>query len=70
MKLKLVTEGKQVEPLFLFLFSLLFFNFFLFWFFETGFSVALEAVLELALIDQAGLQLTEICLLLPPNSWD
>ena len=32
-----------------------------------GFSVALKPVLELALIDQAGLELTEICLLLPPE---
>ena len=32
------------------------------------FSVALESVLELALVDQAGLELTEIRLPLPPES--
>ena len=32
-----------------------------------GFLVALEPVLELALIDQVGLELTEICLPLPPQ---
>ena len=35
-----------------------------------GFSVALEPVLELALEDQVGLELTEICLSLPPECWD
>ncbi|CAO2637206.1 hypothetical protein LEMLEM_LOCUS23876, partial [Lemmus lemmus] len=35
-----------------------------------GFSVALEPVLELALVDQVGLELTEIRLLLPPECWD
>ena len=35
-----------------------------------GFPVSLEAVLELALMDQAGLELTEICLPLPPEYWD
>ncbi|KAH0517799.1 RING finger protein 17 [Microtus ochrogaster] len=34
---------------------------------EAGFSVALEPVLELALVDQAGLELTEIRLPLPPK---
>ena len=34
-----------------------------------GFSVALEPVLELALVDQVGLELTEICLLLPLKCW-
>ena len=39
-------------------------------FFKMGFlCVALELVLELALIDQAGLELTEILLLLPPECW-
>ncbi|ERE76735.1 tropomyosin alpha-1 chain-like isoform 2 [Cricetulus griseus] len=33
-------------------------------------QVALEAVLELALVDQAGLKLTEIHLPLPPKCWD
>ena len=35
-----------------------------------SFSVALEPVLELALVDQAGLDLTEIRLPLPPKYWD
>ena len=35
-----------------------------------GFSVALEPALELALVDQAGLELTEIHLPLPPKCWD
>ncbi|KAH0511373.1 Serine/threonine-protein kinase TAO2 [Microtus ochrogaster] len=35
-----------------------------------GFSVVLEPVLELALVDQAGLELTEIRLPLPPECWD
>ena len=39
-------------------------------FFETGFSVAVEPFLELALVDQAGLELTEIRLPLPPECWD
>ena len=33
-----------------------------------GFSVALEPVIELALVDQAGLELTEICCLCLPNA--
>ena len=33
-------------------------------------SVALEPVLELALVDHFGLELTEICLLLPHKCWD
>ena len=40
---------------------------------EIGFlCVALEPVLvlELALVDQAVLQLTEICMPLPPECWD
>ena len=35
-----------------------------------GFSVALEPVLEQAIVDQAGLELTEIHLPLPPECWD
>ena len=35
-----------------------------------GFSEALEPVLELGLVDQAGLELTKILLLLPPECWD
>ena len=34
------------------------------------FSVALEPVLEPALVDQADLELTEILLPLPPECWD
>ena len=45
-------------------------NFFCFvLFFPTGFlCVALEPVLELALVDQAGLELTGLPL--PPECWD
>ena len=32
--------------------------------------VALELVLEVALVDQAGLKLTEICLYLTPECWN
>ena len=55
-----VTEKPCLEKTFLKFFS------------SQGFSVALEAVLELVLIDQAGLELTEICLPLPlpPECWD
>ena len=43
-----------------------------YWFFKTEFLLraALEPVLELALVDQACLELTEICLPLPPECWD
>ena len=41
------------------------------WFFETGlFCTALEPVLELTLVDQASLELTEILLPLPPQCGD
>ena len=51
--------------------EILFLFFFLFLFFETqGFSVALEPVVELDLVDQAGLKLTEIHPPLPPECWD
>ena len=45
---------------------------FIFAFSRQGFSVALEPVLELALVDQAGLELTEIRLRLPLplECWD
>ena len=44
--------------------------FILFCFVETGFlSVALVPAVELALVDQAGLKLTEIWLPLPPECW-
>ena len=45
-------------------------SFFAFVFLKQGFSVDLEAVLELALVDQAGLELTEIHLLMPPECWN
>ena len=48
----------------------LFSFFFFFGFSRQGFCVALEPVLELALVDQAGLDLTEIRLPLPPKYWD
>ena len=41
------------------------FFFYFLGFSRQGFSVL--AVLELALVDQAALELTEICLLLPPE---
>ena len=46
------------------------FFFFCFGFLRQGFSVAFEPVLELVLVDQAGLELTEICLPLPLKCWD
>ena len=42
------------------------FFFFSFCFLRQGFSATLEPVLELPLIDQTGLELTEICLALLP----
>ena len=49
-----------------------FFCFVLFCFSRQSFSVALEPIPELALVevDQAGLELTEIQLSLPPKCWD
>ena len=41
------------------------FTFLFVWFLRQGFSTALESVLELALVDQAGLELTSACLCLP-----
>ena len=46
--------------------NLFFFFFFFLIFLRQGFSVALETVLELALVDQAGLEFTENRLPLPP----
>ena len=46
------------------------YNLFFFFILETGFLCSLEPVLELALLDQAGLELTEICLLLSLECWD
>ena len=43
---------------------------FLFGFLRHGFSVTLECVLKLVLVDQADLEFTEIHLSLPPNCWD
>ena len=42
----------------------------LFCFSRLGFSVDLEPVLELALVDQVGLKHTEIHLPLSPKCWD
>ena len=39
-------------------------------FLRQGFSVALEPALELALVDQAGLELTDTHLPLSPECWD
>ena len=46
------------------------FYFLFFGFLRQGFSVALGPTLELAVIDQAGLELTEIHLPLLPECWD
>ena len=43
---------------------------FCFVFLRQGFSIALEPVMELALVDQASLELRAIRLLLPPKCWD
>ena len=43
---------------------------FIYLFLRQGFSVALEPELELTPVDQAGLELTELRLPLPPESWD
>ena len=48
----------------------IFFVLFCFCFSRQGFSVALVNVLELALVEQASLEVTEIHLLLHPESWD
>ena len=40
-----------------------------FGFLRQGFFVSLEPVLELVLVDQAGLELTDICLSLLPECW-
>ena len=44
--------------------------FILFCFSSQGFPVSLEPVLELALVDQADFEFTEIRLPLPPECWD
>ena len=43
---------------------------FVLFFSRQGFSVALEPVLALSLVDKAGLKLTEIHLPLLPECWD
>ena len=48
---------------------IIFFFFFSFYFSRQGFSVALEPVLELALVEQAGLELMEIHPPLPHECW-
>ena len=49
----------------------IFFTFiFIFIYFQDSFSVALEPVLGLALVGQAGPELTEMLLPLPPKRWD
>jgi hypothetical protein len=45
-------------------------RFIYFVFSRQGFSCVALAVLELNSVDQAGLELTEICLPLPPECWD
>ena len=52
--------------------TLLFFLFFFFpfFFFKTGFLCSFGACPGTYLVDQAGLELTEICLSLPPECWD
>ena len=42
---------------------------YLFWFFKTGFLCSFRACPGTHSIDQAGLELTEICLALPPECW-
>ena len=50
--------------------SSVFVSLFVFAFWRQGFSLALVPVLELALVDQAGLKLTEIHLPLHPECVD
>ena len=70
-----LTVGPSLQPFtfrFLFCFVSLFFikwrGFFVL--LRQGFSLVLELVLELVLVAQAGLKLTEICLPLLPTCWD
>ena len=51
-------------------FFILFYFILFFGFLRQGLSVVLEPVLELALVDQAGLELTEIQLPLSHECWD
>ena len=60
------SNGEQGRALFFFFVCLLV----LFCLSRQGFSLVLEPILELALVDQAGLALTKICLPLPPEGWD
>ena len=50
--------------------TLYYYYYYYFGFSRQGFSVALEPVLELVLVDQAGIEFTEIRLPLPPECWD
>ena len=43
---------------------------FVFGFLRVGFTVALEVVLDLVHVDQAGLAITEMCLPLSLECWD
>jgi hypothetical protein len=43
---------------------------YIYWIFKTGSLCVALAILETCFQDQAGLELTEICLLLPPKYWD
>ena len=61
-------EDKIYKWIKFFVFGLVWFGFG-FGFSKQGFPVALEYVLELVLVDQAGLELTEIQLPLPPECW-
>ena len=64
------SHGFQFNSIGLPFFYILFlFLFFCLCFSRQGFSVSLEAVLELALLESMGLKLTEIHLPLPPECW-
>ena len=43
---------------------------FFFCFLRQAFSLAVEPILKLALVDQVGLELTEVYLPLPPKCWN
>ena len=44
--------------------------FFFFFFLRQAFSLAVEPILKLALVDQVELELTEVYLPLPPKCWN
>ena len=56
--------------LFLLLFIYFIYLFIFFWFFETEFLCGFGACPGASFVDQAGLELTEIRLPLPPKCWD